>query len=590
MPVIFKKHLRNPVSRVVRAIGECGWSRPWTPRKLWPNGINSPCMWSSPRLLTAEWADSAGTTPVATPGTVADASNPVGLALDIRAGNPPPLGAELVTNGDFSNGATGWTVDSGWEVSGGQASASGITTPEVYLTAPLVSVVVGKRYALSITVLAVTGGYAQCYAWGGADNVAALFNIASPGTYTTFFTATTTEATPYYAAKNVGYVSVGTVSVREIPGLDMLQSTSAARPLMSARGNLLTYTEDFVSFGWRNFNSGMTITTGQTDPDGGTTAVLLTATAALNWHGFDALNYFSSIGDNTFRVCIKPNGLRYFFAATGSLQVSELNERGVCFDLTGAGSVVRLGTLSTSATIELDASGYYIITINSSQSSGGIAYGASNSTTWDEFTGDGTSGFYFAFPDLRVTGSADTLPLYQSVPGDGSTYATAFPTYQKYDGTDDGMATAAFAAGTLINGMDCMIPVRRNVDLRMIIGLYKDALGSGWFGLSDATIPAPCYDSCGTPTVWVDNVQLAGGTSVNRDTLAASLTVGVWKILEFRGLDLSAWTAVQYGSYGGGFQVVGDRGDILLYPSTASTTDKDAARQYLADYYGVTLP
>ena len=81
MPVIFKKHLRNPVSRVVRAIGECGWGRPWTPRKLWPNGINSPGMWSSPRLLTAEWADSAGTTPVAT--TTADVAPTVkGHQLD----------------------------------------------------------------------------------------------------------------------------------------------------------------------------------------------------------------------------------------------------------------------------------------------------------------------------------------------------------------------------------------------------------------------------------------------------------------------------------------------------------------------------
>ena len=34
MPVIFKKHLRSPVSRAVRAISECGWGRPWTPRKL----------------------------------------------------------------------------------------------------------------------------------------------------------------------------------------------------------------------------------------------------------------------------------------------------------------------------------------------------------------------------------------------------------------------------------------------------------------------------------------------------------------------------------------------------------------------------
>jgi hypothetical protein len=45
-----------------------------------------------------------------------------------------------------------------------------------------------------------------------------------------------------------------------------------------------------------------------------------------------------------------------------------------------------------------------------------------------------------------------------------------------------------------------------------------------------------------------------------------------------------------FGNYGGGsWQLNGAHGDIMLYPSTASTEDKDAARQWLADYYGVTL-
>jgi hypothetical protein len=56
-----------------------------------------------------------------------------------------------------------------------------------------------------------------------------------------------------------------------------------------------------------------------------------------------------------------------------------------------------------------------------------------------------------------------TATPYQSVPGNGSTYsATGITPFQLYDGVDDGMATASFAAGTLINGMDCMIPVRRD--------------------------------------------------------------------------------------------------------------------------------
>lgn len=57
----------------------------WTPSALWPTGTE-PGMWISPSTLPASFNDYTGTTPVATPGTVADTSNPVGLALDIRAG------------------------------------------------------------------------------------------------------------------------------------------------------------------------------------------------------------------------------------------------------------------------------------------------------------------------------------------------------------------------------------------------------------------------------------------------------------------------------------------------------------------------
>jgi hypothetical protein len=68
-----------------------------------------------------------------------------------------------------------------------------------------------------------------------------------------------------------------------------------------------------------------------------------------------------------------------------------------------------------------------------------------------------------------------------------------------------------------------------------------------------------------------------------------AVTVGDWHIVEWRGLNLSAWTRAGFGGFGYGYNFNGPRGDIMLYPSTASTEDKDKARQYLADKYGVTL-
>mgnify|MGYP000464549197 CR=1 FL=1 len=40
----------------------------WSPLSLWPDGIDSPGMWISPRTLTSEWQDYTGTTPVSVRG------------------------------------------------------------------------------------------------------------------------------------------------------------------------------------------------------------------------------------------------------------------------------------------------------------------------------------------------------------------------------------------------------------------------------------------------------------------------------------------------------------------------------------------
>jgi hypothetical protein len=179
---------------------------------------------------------------------------------------------------------------------------------------------------------------------------------------------------------------------------------------------------------------------------------------------------------------------------------------------------------------------------------------------------------------------------YQPILTDGSTYtSTGFTPFQLYDGIDDSQATASFAAGTLINGMDCMIPVRRDSGAQCVAGLYSMPVRSAYFGHAQAGSGGACASNVGTPTVWVDGVQLTGGTSVEPGTLNTALTVGEWHIMEFRGLDLSAITQAGWGDFGSGFSVNGARGDIMLFESTASTADKNAARQYLANKYGVTL-
>ena len=455
---LFRPVLR-PIMMGVMAV--TGSRRAWSPLALWPDGVDSPGMWIDPSLLTASFNDSTGTTPVATPGTVADSANPVGLALDIRAG------ATVLTD----------------------------------------------------------------------------------------------------------------------PGNHMLQSTSSARPLMSARVNLLTYTEAF-SIPWTATN--VTISDdAAVAPDGSLTASKITETTADGYHGLNRFDLQNGVPGNAARsIYLKAAGRRYLYFYDNYCGFAGYFDcvTGIFRDTSG-------GTMSA-----VDAgngwwrfSAAYVVGTTYTN----LAFAFNRTDTFgssavDSYVGDGVSGIYM-WADQCEHGT--TATPYQSVPGNGSTYdATGITPFQLYDGVDDGMATASFTAGTLINGMDCMIAVRRDSVANCVAGLYNGiADATKFFGMAESASGSGCVGSgAGTPTVWVDNTQLTGGTAVTRGTLHTALTAGNIHILEFRNLDLSAWTATGFGLYTS-YVFPGARGDIMLFESTASTADKDAARQYLADKYGVTL-
>jgi len=371
-------------------------------------------MWISPRTLASQWQDYTGTTPVDVPGTVADTSNPVGLALDIRAG------ATVLTD----------------------------------------------------------------------------------------------------------------------PGLHMLQSTSAARPLLSARVNLLQYTEDLSNAAWSTAGSGSTVT------------------------GTNVLN-LSAEGQFIYQTAAFP----------GNVAVKTQAK------LSGAGTV-------TLATFDSGTSAVTQVTLTSTPTiytHGMTSHASCTAMGFQIIRAVGDTATSVTVTDCQLNYGSTAL-TYQRVGAASDYNASGFPIAQKYDGIDDSMATAAFAAGTLINGMDYMIAVRRDSSEQNISGLYQNDQ-TKYFGVvgeasgDDVTT----YDGCGTPTIFVDGVAVAN----TRGALFDALTVGDFHILEYRGLDLSAWVDAAWGSYP---TCNAARGDILLFPSTTPTADKDAARQWLADYYGVTLP
>lgn len=175
---------------------------------------------------------------------------------------------------------------------------------------------------------------------------------------------------------------------------------------------------------------------------------------------------------------------------------------------------------------------------------------------------------------LQATAAA--RPTYYLTSGVASDY---------FDALDDGCATAAFAAGTLTNNMDCFIAVNRASSAKGI--LFSDTVPSDfYFGNFDSTPPgftAVDFGAGASSTYYVNGVLV----TKTRQALAAAMTVGSWVIVEARNLDLSAWTVLKLSLYSA-WQINADLGGVILCPAQ-SDTNRANIRRWLGNKVGLSL-
>jgi hypothetical protein len=183
-------------------------------------------------------------------------------------------GPELVTNGSYSDGTTGWnTSNTSIAVNNGVATVSVSANGTAHINQAL-STEVGKTYIASIKFIedSLTGNlflYAGTSAGNG--NVGGLNMGSTVGSYELVFVATTT--TTYISVSSSGsavandYFRVDSVSVREMPVLKW------------APHNLLTYSEDLTHASWSKTATTITANAA-TAPDGTNNAFEITHTAS----------------------------------------------------------------------------------------------------------------------------------------------------------------------------------------------------------------------------------------------------------------------------------------------------------------------
>ncbi len=237
------------------------------------------------------YQDAAGTTPVTALG------QPVGLVIDSKTGGLANVGPELVSNGEFTSGTTGWTLTGGgtFTASGGVARLQNPTTPlaeaTVYATT---ATVIGRSYLFVFTLVGSSAGQTLSVrvgtAAGGTQNAVRSATVA--GKYQVIFTATATT-TFITLNQNINTANAWSdwdnISVREVPGVHAIQATSSSRPLLDGRVNQFERSEQLNNAYWTRL--GMTITENTsdvTDPLGGNTAAK--AQVAANERQFSGPN------------------------------------------------------------------------------------------------------------------------------------------------------------------------------------------------------------------------------------------------------------------------------------------------------------
>jgi hypothetical protein len=199
--------------RANQAAGVWGMASGWTAEQL------SSCM---------IFQDSAGTLPVFA------LEQPIGLVLDCRYA-PGSRGPELVVNGGFDVDTAGWFInDGGWTWAEGRASLAGNSTPQTLQQSG--RFVLGKLYEIGFDVTSSGGAIGL----ERADGI--VFSSGSAGRVTTRFFADRTNLA-FKRASGVVNGTIDNVSVREIPGLPLTQSSTMARPAASARINRLLATD-----------------------------------------------------------------------------------------------------------------------------------------------------------------------------------------------------------------------------------------------------------------------------------------------------------------------------------------------------------
>ena len=417
------------------------------------------------------------------------------------------------------------------------------------------------------------GSVAPLASGGGSPfSPLSLFSGGAPGAwydpsdYSTLF-QDSAGTTPVTAVEQ----PVGRILDKSGNGNHAFQSTSASRPVLSARYNLLTKTEQFDDAVWTTQN-GILTANAAIAPNGTLTADLLTENATSGYHAL--LRGSTAVAPTAITVCVGISVKRVTGTRNAFIKVySSAGDFAGWFDLTTGlygGAVPTLSAPTAGGVINL-GDGWFFCFVNIPVSTfiSDARYGIANGSTIS-YTGDGTSSILFWGASI-VPANQSSLP-YQRVNTSTDYATTGFLPYLKFDGVDDSLSTNSISF-TATDKMSVFAGARKLSDspnYQVITELSVNAgSNNGAFLLTgtDSFTPSKyLFASKGTAALsFASTNSLSFSTPITNTLTGLSDISGDLITLRVNGVQVAQNTADQgTGNFGNYPLYIGQRGGTLF--------------------------
>jgi len=397
--------------------------------------------------------------------------------------------------------------------------------------------------------------------------------------------AGTAGATPTLFQDSVGASAVsaieqpvGRVIDQSGRGNHAAQSTSAARPALTARVNLLSTSVSIES--WPSIIGDVIVSHEPSvpDSDGGAD----TRKVFLNSSGYsfvrEVLHSLPTSTGYSASVRFKKGNWRYI-----GLRVFSLMHIAIDMDLMQAVYIPSDAVTSVAVTpmqdgwVEVDV-------LLAPPYTGTPVFSVAISDQYGGEVSNAAGAFFFVHAPMLSFGSVSRS--YQRVVTAIDYDWQAGRLALNFDGLDDTIG-ASFAAGTLPANADVYYVMRRT-SAQAALAIDVTA-GGRVFGITGPTgDTSAAFVGCGSPSATVNGVTVAGGsTAITRGQLLTATPSNTDLILEVRGANLSAWAqwatvSTQWSAYA----FAGQQRAVLICPAQPDA-NRARIRRRLAQIFGI---